>query len=774
MKTLEELNKKTSVITSVATSAATFKDSTDNYCYPTFINSFFGNNGTGKSTVAKSIESKENLTVQSGLNLDDYDIKIYNEDFVKETIVNAINPQNPNKDIPGVFTISAGNGKIEKEIGELLSKNKELKKENQNLQKDIDKNISAREVLKNDSYKDLWKKSEELRSKYSNALLNKRPSVKDFAEWIINEPEPLQFNEDEYDKQYNLAFNNSGKKYIPIPFVELELPILSLLDEKIINSSNSDFSRFMKKIGAINWVRSGHDNLQDKCDGLCPYCQQTLPENFEDKLKESFDSEYENKIKELVHYKNTFLDKGHSYCSGLSKLETHEYFLDNPDELKKLKTIIQALTDAIDDNVRRIDDKIAVPEEPMALVSLNTIKEELKFLIDSANKIIAENNKVVDDIKTAAEVCKNKLRKHISFILAADIATFKAKKEVLDTSIKESTETKNKNDKAVEENKKKVTELKSKVTNVTACVENIKRLLLNSGFTSFSIREKPNKPNYYEIVRSDGSIATNLSEGERNFLAFLYFHQQVLGFNNEDDEITQKIVVIDDPVSSMDSSALFVVSSLIRQMFTLCPGHYNKKESNIEISQIFILTHNALFHHYVTAGYDDPRHYNYFSFFEVKKKNEVSSIVPSLKELNGNIINKNPQKSYYTSLWDAYNEVDSSNALITLMRQILNSYFIQTCGRTEEDIIDDLTINHANKFVTGTDTSKLELLKLIVAFIDTPSGIFQDDIYSTSSGLDLTECKDVFKTIFEALGQEQHYNQMMKSAIETEKEKAAI
>ena len=769
MKTLEELNKKPSVITSVATSAATFKDSTDNYCYPTFINSFFGNNGTGKSTVAKSIESKENLTIQSGLNLDDYDIKIYNEDFVKETIVNAINPQNPNKDIPGVFTISAGNGKIEKEIGELLSKNKELKKENQNLQKDIDKNISAREVLKNDSYKDLWKKSEELRSKYSNALLNKRPSVKDFAEWIINEPEPLQFNEDEYDKQYNLAFNNSGKKYIPIPFVELELPILSLLDEKIINSSNSDFSRFMKKIGAINWVRSGHDNLQDKCDGLCPYCQQTLPENFEDKLKESFDSEYENKIKELAHYKNTFLDKGHSYCSGLSKLETHEYFLDNPDELKKLKTIIQALTDAIDDNVRRIDDKIAVPEEPMTLVSLNTIKEELKFLIDSANKIIAENNKVVDDIKTAAEVCKNKLRKHISFILAADIATFKAKKEVLDTSIKESTETKNKNDKAVEENKKNVTELKSKVTNVTACVENIKRLLLNSGFTSFSIREKPNKPNYYEIVRSDGSIATNLSEGERNFLAFLYFHQQVLGFNNEDDEITQKIVVIDDPVSSMDSSALFVVSSLIRQMFTLCPGHYNKKESNIEISQIFVLTHNALFHHYVTAGYDDPRHYNYFSFFEVKKKNEVSSIVPSLKELNGNIINKNPQKSYYTSLWDAYNEVDSSNALITLMRQILNSYFIQTCGRTEEDIIDDLTINHANKFVTGTDTSKLELLKLIVAFIDTPSGIFQDDIYSTSSGLDLTECKDVFKTIFEALGQEQHYNQMMKSATETEK-----
>lgn len=769
MKSLEELNKNASVITALATTAATFKDSTDNCCHPTFINSFFGNNGTGKSTIAKSIETKENLTLQDGLNLDNYDIKIYNEDFVNDTIVNAVNPSNPNKDIPGVFTISEGNGKIEKEIGELLTQNKDLLKNNQALQKNIEKSTSAGEALKNDSYKDFWSKTAKLRAKYPYALINKKPSITLFGDWIVDENEPSQLNEDAYEKQYNLAFNNSGKKYYLIQYAELKLPTSPLLEEKIINSSNSDFSRFMKKIGAINWVRTGHANLQDKCDGLCPYCQQTLPSDFEDKLKESFDSEYENKIKELTAFKNTYFNIGQSYYTNLSKLESNEYFIDNPDELKKLKSIIQVLTDAIDDNVRRIDYKIASPEEPTLLASLDRLKEELKALIESANKTITENNKVIDDQKAAADKCKVDLRKHIAFALTAEIATYKTKRETLITSIRNNKANKDKNEEIIDTNKKKVTELKSKVTNVTACVENINRLLLNSGFTSFTIREKTSKPNYYEIVRSNGSVATNLSEGERNFLAFLYFHQQVLGFNNEDDEITQKIVIIDDPVSSMDSSALFVVSSLIRQMFTLCPGHYNKKESNIEISQIFVLTHNALFHHYVTAGYDDPRHYSYFSFFEVKKKNEISSIVPSLIERNGNIINKNPQKSYYTSLWDAYNEVDSSNALITLMRQILNSYFIQTCGRTEEDIIDDLTINHANKFITGSDTSKLELLKLIVAFIDNPSGIFQDDIYSTSSGLDLTECKDVFKTIFEALGQEQHYNQMMKTAIETEK-----
>ena len=263
MKTLEELNKNASVITSVTTTEATFKSSTNNYFYPTFINSLVGNNGTGKSTIAKAIEKKENLTIQAGLNIDDYEIKVYNEEFVRDTIVNAIDPRNPDKDIPGVFTISEGNGKIEKEIGTLYSKNKELTKQNRNHQKEIEKNTSASEALKNESYKMFWTKTNELRNKYPNALISKKPTITSFGDWIVDEKEPVQFNEDEYNKQYNLAFNNNGKKYQSIEYHELQLPNTPLLDEKIINSSNSDSSMFMKKIGTINWVRTGHEKFHD-------------------------------------------------------------------------------------------------------------------------------------------------------------------------------------------------------------------------------------------------------------------------------------------------------------------------------------------------------------------------------------------------------------------------------------------------------------------------------------------------------------------------------
>lgn len=101
----------------------------------------------------------------------------------------------------------------------------------------------------------------------------------------------------------------------------------------------------------------------------------------------------------------------------------------------------------------------------------------------------------------------------------------------------------------------------------------------------------------YEVVRTDtGKIAENLSEGEKNFIAFLYFQQLVFGRESADGDTREKIVVIDDPVSSMDSSALFIVSAQIRKMIEVCrgsnlfpngiqiyggedPGHYKKVPS---------------------------------------------------------------------------------------------------------------------------------------------------------------------------------------------------
>ena len=94
----------------------------------------------------------------------------------------------------------------------------------------------------------------------------------------------------------------------------------------------------------------------------------------------------------------------------------------------------------------------------------------------------------------------------------------------------------------------------------------------------------------------------------------------VQGSISESGDSREKIVVIDDPVSSMDSSALFIVSTLVRKLIEICRNNADNRFPTVEgnfIKQIFILTHNAYFHREVTQGYVDK--YEYVSFYLIRK-----------------------------------------------------------------------------------------------------------------------------------------------------------
>jgi wobble nucleotide-excising tRNase len=82
-----------------------------------------------------------------------------------------------------------------------------------------------------------------------------------------------------------------------------------------------------------------------------------------------------------------------------------------------------------------------------------------------------------------------------------------------------------------------------------------------------------------DAITRAGQPADHLSEGEKTAIAFLYFLNslQDKGFSLEND-----IVVIDDPVSSLDANALFSAFGYM-------------KERSKEAGQLFILTHNFAF-----------------------------------------------------------------------------------------------------------------------------------------------------------------------------------
>lgn len=122
-----------------------------------------------------------------------------------------------------------------------------------------------------------------------------------------------------------------------------------------------------------------------------------------------------------------------------------------------------------------------------------------------------------------------------------------------------------------------IREKRASVVCIDNAINEINSLLLGFGFKGFKIEKKDEIS--YRLVRADGSeVKETLSEGEHRFITFLYFYQLVNGTLNRENVNKDKILVIDDPISSLDSNILFIVSYLVRELIKNCLNDGNVKQ----------------------------------------------------------------------------------------------------------------------------------------------------------------------------------------------------
>ena len=84
------MEKRRSVISKITLNTATF---TNEPVEPTYINLFFGRNGAGKSSIAYAIQAGEGLEWKPGEKADDYDVLVYNQDFIDDNFESYDNLQ---------------------------------------------------------------------------------------------------------------------------------------------------------------------------------------------------------------------------------------------------------------------------------------------------------------------------------------------------------------------------------------------------------------------------------------------------------------------------------------------------------------------------------------------------------------------------------------------------------------------------------------------------------------------------------------------------------
>lgn len=755
--------KMTAAVEHIALEAATFNGVPFT---PTLINFIYGNNGTGKSTIAREIRADSGLAWQDCKSAADYSVLVYNQDFVDANFRNYGN-------LKGVFTVGEENIQIQDSIIEKTTKKSEHDKLVVEVTIERGRKESARGTLLENFQSDCWDKTMSLRDTFGVTLTGfKRKTL--FADRVLQIANPTKYDEEELKSLCETAFDPNARAYREFQPVSSVTRLKNsngndLLAKPITNSGDTPFAEFIKAINATGWVSQGHERFTASAHGKCPYCQQDLPDDFEEQLASCFDAQYKEDMDALHRFYDDYQSDMRGFVDLLKsnlqdvfpKISTQEY----EGKIAFFETLIEG-------NLQKISSKIKEPSSVVVIdnEAVKAVCEELNKLIAEFNQIIQANNSVVNAKQQKQAECKTQVWELIAFILQSVVSSYKMSCSNLNSEISVLTKQINDEQSASQLLESDIAKLNERIVSTAPTIKKINSLLRDSGFQGFVLREKSDQQNVYEVVRENGQIAANLSEGERNFIAFLYFYHLVRGSHDHADVSKDKIVVIDDPVSSMDSSVLFIVSTLVREMVEVCHNNASYLDNQVEgdyIKQIFILTHNVYFHREIT--YNQSHRYHCVSFFVVNKTSNNSSIrlcVRPSQKIPTEHENFNPVQNSYAALWCEYREVESAISVLNVIRRILEYYFIQLCGYDGVNVRKRVLEDNKDKFFETPaeglpDYTRYHLASAMLSYISVNSIGFCDGLNYVDDCVDTKLYKDVFKLIFEALQQEQHYYMMM-------------
>ncbi len=761
-------NKKCAAIKKIILNKATFHSVELN---PTAVNFFYGSNGVGKSTIVDVLSTQpENIEWEPNKTATDFDVFVYDQNYIDKNFKTFDN-------LPGVFTFLEENIKIREQINSVRETKIDYEKRiNQTTQKISD--LRKLQTADRDNfYKKCWYDTAEIRRDYPHTQAGFKNSMVKFGEQIIKSLSKAEKQDRcELDKLYQTVYDQNARKYdllsIPANIYDYKnFKEKHLLKKIIINSGNTTFASFVRALKATDWILQGRNNYLPLTDGKCPFCQQELPTNFENELAKCFDAEYRNDVNALKKYYEDYL----AHMKRL--LQSFEGALRNPFPAVKtsgLSEQVSIFKMTVSHNLNVIKEKIREPSKECPKEGTRKILEKIEEILKTLNQKINAHNALVDSKIEKQRECIHRVFLHLAAMLKPAIIEFQKKDKSLSNEIKVATDSLKNLQSSSRAADVKIRELTEQIVNIHKVKDSINEFLKQAGFQGFYLRKKYGDVGSYEVVRENGQTATRLSEGERNFIAFLYFYHTVCGRLKIADSGKRKIVIIDDPVSSVDSNTLFIISSLVRKMVKDCQSNSEisvDSTEHLNIDQIFILTHNVYFHSEVTIGQCSQKLFKVVSFYKIQKINNVSKIEHCIRQSESapsQVENYNPASNSYTELWSKYKKSTDAVDVLNVIKQILEYYFIHLCGYDEMKLETLILEDNRQKFVTEfsngfVDSTDHDIASAMIHHINHAPIFMGDGLNFSYEDGNLEKYRGVFKKIFDAMEQDQHYKIMMGS-----------
>ncbi len=754
-KDKQQQNISSGISQIVLKDAATFDENGASFENLNSINFIYGANGGGKTTNSSFLKNLAENRIEDKFanskiewhNSEILKIEVYNKQFKEE--------QFRNSQVKGIFTLGKKTNENLENIEskkESINKEKEKKIKNEERLKNLTQEKEEKEKDFTDScWEKLYKKNEEdFKETLEGFKLKKKFKEKILEEFKNNEHNEIEIGKLEKLKEnIRIVFSKNQTELVPLECNLTDFDSVenhSIWEQKIVGSSDAIIADLIKKLSNEDCVAQGREYLS-KDGNACPFCQQkTITEEFKKQLELYFDTSYQESTETIKKMKENYKDKTAGALEQLDKIvETEQKNQQTKLNTEIFKRIIETLKSKINGNQQKMFDKGKEMSRSFKLESTKNEIKEIRDLIDTANQQIANHNEMIKDIQNQKKICVEQTWKFLVNEFKSDIQEYNKKHCGLEKGIKKFENEINENEKKIKELNNEIRELEKNMVSIKPIVNKINALLKGYGFTNFSLACTEDEKSY-RIQREDGQlVGETLSEGEVTFITFLYYYHLTKGSLKENDISKNKVLVIDDPISSLDSNILFIVSVLVKELMK----EAMKEKTNIK--QVIILTHNTYFYKEITLEYDLKRYQGKYSFWIIRKDNNVSKI-EDYKE--------NPIKNSYELLWHEVRLAKEKQAkenniswvsLQNVMRRIIEYYFRILGGFKRNDSLSEYFENIEEKQVFNS---------FISWFNDGSHGI-SDDLFVQSQDTSIETYLKVFENIFKITGHEAHYKMMM-------------
>ena len=618
---------------------------------PKKINFFYGNNGAGKTTVAKLIENPR-IYKNSHIEWEEnpYEVLAYNREFVKVNFNNETA-------ITGIYTLG-------EDSQEKLDKIEELKKQRdthtiqaETNKQNLSKETEAQQRLRKDTVQKFWNKykkqyCDSMKELYKGSI-SSMDAFFDKCLTVTSLDDNISFEEISNDYNTIYAGNLEEREKIKILDInEFNKTINNVIfKEEITENKNITLSKLINDLNNSTWIKEGLKYLKNS-HNKCPFCQNSVSTEFIQQIQDLYGEKYQEQISilnEQINIINIFYENAKKIIEDNAEVFDNRLIIEFNKYMEHIKEEFNKKIDSpkyicsfqneiyignlieVNNSIQKENDKIT--EQNNKIKDINNSKKELvekawKFIRiishDDISEYIKSNNDYIDKIKMLQEICK------------------KDRLTLIDID-------------------NKIQEIENSISGIGQTIGKINATLKQFNFKNFSLKENEDHLTY-SIIRPNGEDASQtLSEGEFSFISFLYFYHLVFGSRNKSGLDRKHVLVIDDPVTSMDSNVLFIISTLIRNLINLCiDGKRN-------IEQIFIMSHNIYFFKEVSYKYGsfgNKTQKNKYNFFVVQKVNGCSSIEDKGYE--------NPIKNSYELLWQSIKKRNfNDEANLNTMRRIL-------------------------------------------------------------------------------------------------------